>query len=81
MIVNRRIFIQGALATTTFGALLPSSASQASHASLRPSQAPGSGTDSNEIVFKIDGWDCCDDVATNNQVSIKITQSWRTAWR
>lgn len=82
MMLNRRIFIQGALGgVPALAALLSSKPLQASQASPPPAQVSGGGTDPNQIVFKIDGWDRWDTAATDNQVSIRINQSWRTAWR
>ena len=82
MIINRRIFIQTALvgapalkARTAWKPLPPC------HALPSSAQVGGHGTDPNQVVFRIDGWDCCDDIAAKDQVSIRINQSWRTAWR
>jgi hypothetical protein len=82
MIMNRRIFIQTALvAAPTLRALPPPSKPlPTSQASPLSAQEAGGGADMNRIVFRIDGWDR-GDAATNNQVSIRINQSWRTAWR
>lgn len=34
------------------------------------------------VVFKINGWDRqCENEAKDDQVWIRIDQSWRTAWR
>ena len=46
-----------------------------------PLQAVGLGPDPNQIVLKIDGWEIGDDAGSDAQVSIKIHQSWRAAWR
>lgn len=82
MMINRRIFMQGALGgVPALAALLSSAPLQASQALPLPAQVAGGGTDPNQIVFKIDGWDRCDPAATDNQVSIRINQLWRTAWR
>ncbi len=102
--IGRRTFIQGTSFVVTAPALasllsLPSTVQ--SHASSLPGPLPpqlaAGGTDMNCVVFKIDGWDRCDDVSidsstiasagsmTNDppgdQVLIRINQSWRTAWR
>jgi hypothetical protein len=104
MMIGRRTFILGTSSVVTAPALasllsLPSTVQ--SHASPPPGPLPPQlargGTDMNCVVFKIDGWDRCDDVAicsstialadpmTNDppgdQVLIRISQSWRTAWR
>lgn len=88
MMMDRRTFI---LRTTLVGTapafanllLLPPAAQ--SRAALQrgalPPQPGRDGTNSNQTVFVIDGWDCCDKTVSDNQVSIKINQSWRTAWR
>jgi len=101
MMIDRRTFIQGAalVATTpALEALLSFSSTVQSHVSLLPCTPPpqmaGDGTAMSFIVFKIDGWDRCDELAmdrlsanpvtkfsTANQVLIRINQSWRTAWR
>lgn len=82
MMIDRRIFIQGALGgVPALAALLSSKPLRVSQDSPLPAQLAGGGTDPNQIVFKIDGWDRCDLAATDNQVSIRINQLWRTAWR
>jgi len=104
MIVDRRTFIlRTALGTTAaaIAALLPLSPTAPAHASLLPSPLPttlrAGGTDRNCLVFKIDGWDSCDDLAMDgsntapadsmindpagDRVLIRINQSWRTTWR
>jgi len=104
MIVDRRTFIVStALSVTAAGLanLLPPSPTAQAHASLVPTPLPTTlptgGTDRNCVVFKIDGWNCCDDSAiygsnraspdsatndaTGDTVLIRINQSWRTTWR
>ena len=80
MMIDRRTFmIQGAtlFATAPTLAILLSGSSTA--------QTPlvtGAGADENPIVFKIDGWDGCDeDTANGNEVWLRMSQSWRVAWR
>jgi hypothetical protein len=101
--IDRRTFIartaRGA-ATAALANFLPLSSAQA-HAPLLPgagsAQLVAGNADRNAVVFKIDGWDRCEGLATNgaklssadpltngptdNQVWITINQSWRTAWR
>jgi hypothetical protein len=80
MMIDRRTFmIQGAALLATASALavvLPRSSTP---------QTPlmtGAGADENSILFKIDGWDTRDALASNgNEVWISINQSWRSAWR
>jgi hypothetical protein len=85
MRIDRRSFIQSAafVATTqAFPPLLPLPSTM--ELSLVRAESPSArdATDATCIVFKIDGWD---DRATRsvseNEVLIRINQSWRTAWR
>jgi hypothetical protein len=85
MRIDRREFIQAAalVATTpALAALIPlAPTAQASPVPSRSWLAPDSA-DANSIVFKIDGWDDCDTrVPEESEVSIRINQSWRAAWR
>jgi hypothetical protein len=104
MRIGRRTLILGAGVAATASALanfLSFSSTALSHASRLPdpllSQLPAGGTDIGCLVFKIDGWDCRDDIAIDGamigstdpvtdgsageQVLISINRSWRTAWR
>lgn len=80
MMIDRRTFlIQGATLLATVPALailLPDEST---------AQTPlmtGAEADENPILFKIDGWDCCDaQVSNGNEVWLRINQSWRAAWR
>ena len=104
MIIGRRAFIQAAALIATTPALenlLSLSLTAQSDASLLPSPLPqqlaADGTDMNCVIFKIHGWDLCEDAAvcgatmasadlvTNDSaresVFIRINRSWRTAWR
>jgi hypothetical protein len=100
MMIDRRTFIQSAVlvaAAPTLEALLLFSSTVQSHASLLPCALPppdGGAKDLNPIVFRIYGWDRCDDfdmdrltanpitnASSANQVLIRINQTWRTAWR
>ena len=104
MIIGRRTFIQGAALVATAPAvanLLSLSSTAQSHASPLPGWFPpqlaADGTRMNCVLFKIDGWDRCEDIAINGatiasgdpmtrdqadeQLWISINQSWRTAWR
>lgn len=87
MRIGRRGFIQGTAwiaAAPAFAGLVAFSLVEQSPASAppRPSEprALGGGTDRNCVIFKIEGWDRCDDRA-GDQVLIRINQSWKTAWR
>jgi hypothetical protein len=98
--IGRRTFIQGTALVATAPVLanllsLSSTAQSPPSGPLPPQLA--ARTDMNCVVFKIDGWDRCDDMAidgskissadpgtndpTGEQVLISINQSWRTAWR
>lgn len=103
MMIDRRTFIQGTALVATapvLAELLSLSSSVQPHASPLPgSLSPqlAARTDKNCVVFRIHGWDSCDDVpasgatiastdpVTNqpagDQMWISINQSWRTAWR
>jgi len=104
MMLDRRTFIVrtalGATAAALVSFLPPSSTGQA-HPSPLPNPSPAelaaSGTNKNCVTFKIDGWDCPDDIAidgskiasadvvnhapTGDKVLIRINHSWRTTWR
>jgi hypothetical protein len=103
MKIDRRTFIATALGATA--ATVANFTSRSSTVQARTSLPPcllkrelvASGMDRNCVVFKIDGWDCCDDIAidgskiasadlmthdpTADHVLIKINQAWRTTWR
>jgi len=86
--MDRRAFIQGATlvaVTPALAALLPPSHEPRSPASeFMPPVPPetGNGVSENTVIFKIDGWDYGElNGPTSTEVSIKIRQSWRTAWR
>jgi len=81
MMVDRRSFIQGALGITpAVSALLSTTPTLWSDNSRHQHQMHPEAMDPNLIVFKIEGWDHCD-TATENQLWIGISQTWRTAWR
>ncbi len=81
-------FVAAASALAIFPSLLPGELS---------SQLVAGKTDMNGLVFKIVGWDLCDDVAGDcsktissghmtsdligDPVFISVNQSWRSAWR
>ena len=85
MRIDRRAFIQCAAVVATtpaFAALLPLSPTV--QASPVPNRSPlaWDSTEANSIVFKIAGWDCYDAKGSaEDEVLIRINQSWRTAWR
>jgi hypothetical protein len=85
MMIDRRAFIQCAALVAT----IPTVAnlfrlSPTAQASPVPTASPAArnSTDSNSMVLKIDGWDLSDvKTSAENEVFIRINQSWRTAWR
>jgi hypothetical protein len=82
MMIDRRNFIYS-FCVVAPGIVLLSRPAQSDALSLSDPSSPVRIQDAmnvNSIVFKIDGWDRYDAV-TDNQVLIKINQSWRTAWR
>ena len=101
MAIDRRTFVWmslGAGVATAAASLLPlSSTSQTSGLPLPnplPTELIPSEAARSCVVFKIDGWDCSNNVhgsdlisadllqreLAENQVSIRINQSWRTTW-
>jgi hypothetical protein len=80
--MDRRIFIQGAALVATVPAIAnlfsPSSATPSNPEPLPVHSAPAQGP-AESTLLKIHGWDCCTD--NDSQAVIRITQSWRTAWR
>jgi len=85
MMIDRRAFIQcAALVATTPTVATLFRLSPTVQASPVPTASPvaRNSTDANFIVFKVDGWDCSDAKnSTENEVLIRINQSWRAAWR
>jgi hypothetical protein len=101
MMINRRGFIRDAAILVTIPALGGSrsfSSTVQAHASTPAHSLPAEidllAADLNSIVFRIEGWDCCEVPSvdclsanrdaiksTTNELSIRISQSWRTAWR
>jgi hypothetical protein len=84
--MDRRIFIQSAALVAT----VPAIANLFSRSSVAPSNAPldpeshlgqatPSQTAADNAPFKIHGWDCSSD--NDSQPVIRMTQSWRAAWR
>ena len=104
MLIGRRSFIMSTTLLATAPALanlLSLSSIARSHSSLMPelvtSQAPAGAADMNGLVFKIDGWNVCDDIASvsapidapdshhqepaGEHVLISINRSWQCGWR
>jgi hypothetical protein len=84
--MNRRIFIQGsaAVATVPGVAILfsgSSAASSSEHLNPEPQleQPTRSQTSTDSAMLKIHGWDCSSNI--DSQAVIRMTQSWRAAWR
>ena len=70
MMINRREFIASATVVVVTPTL-----------QLLPSQQPFSVSSQNRVSFLIHGWNDSDDGRAADQVWIKISNSWRTAWR
>jgi hypothetical protein len=82
MIVDRRTFIQGSAfvaSTSVLSILLPHSLVMEVQ-SVQSKQGVEE-TVCNSAVFKIDGWSVDTKEPDENEVLIRISQSWRTAWR
>jgi len=84
-VMNRRMFLYGAGLvglTPAIMKLLPDLARAEARTPLSSTPVPATPdaiTDSNAITFKIDGWDRLE--PSPNEVSIRVNQCWRTAWR
>jgi hypothetical protein len=80
--MDRRIFIQGAAVIVTVpviaNLLLPSSSTPSNPEPL-PVHSASPKIVSANVLLQIRGWDCCSD--DGSQAVIRMTQSWRTAWR
>ena len=80
--MDRRIFIQGAALIATVPAianlLSPPTATLSNPESLPTHSVPPRAT-ADSTLLKIHGWYCCTD--NDSQAVIRMTQSWRTAWR
>lgn len=103
MMINRRIFVQGAAlvgASPVLANLLLLTSGTQSREFLKsepiPSQLTTVYSGTNSALFKIDGWewngigvdrtqlesgDRASDTSDDSQTAIRLTQSWRTAWR
>ena len=95
--MDRRTFIQTTALVTAAPVLAKLLATVQPHASVQPDptqpQRPAVRTAMDSVVFKIDGWDPGDLIATEGSktsfaggagsgpVLIRINQTWRTAWR
>jgi hypothetical protein len=85
MTIDRRSFIQRTAllaAIPTLAALYPLSST--AEAPLRAGLSPQAAdtTDANPVVCKIAGWDHCDaKVSNEDEVLIRVNQSWRATWR
>ena len=102
MMINRRIFVQGAAlagaAPVLANLLLLTSGSESRESLTEPilGQNTAIRSTQNSALFKIDGWDCGDiavdrthlepvdqgsRTSNDSRTVIRLTQSWRTAWR
>ncbi len=68
MTIDRRAFVAG----TTLVAFAPA-------IGFLPAALATPAANSNDLVFKIEGWSVPNDGA--NEVWIRVGRSWRTAWR
>lgn len=84
---NRRVFIQRIFLVATAPvvvAFLPlaDAVPVSSSRNSLPIQEPDDVTDKDLVLFRIYGWDELDaEGPSGNGLSIRINQSWRTAWR
>jgi len=69
MMIDRREFIAG----TTLLAVAPT-------LGLMPPQLPSRAASASRPPFLVDGWSI-EDGEAENQVWIRVSRSWRTAWR
>ncbi len=85
MKIDRRTFIQHTAflaAIPTLAALYPLSSKAAAPQPPVRSRQPADAMDANPVVCKIEGWDHCGaKVSNENEVLIRINQSWRATWR
>ena len=70
MMIDRRKFVSG----TALVAVAPT-------LSLLPVALPTPAAETNRLVMKIDGWSTLGQRGTDEEVWIRVNQSWRTAWR
>ena len=83
MIIDRRTFIQGstlAASSSLLATLIPRSSAEQPPQSERSEQRADEPAGS-QVVFKIDGWSLDGRRPDENEVFIRVSQSWRTAWR
>jgi hypothetical protein len=82
MIIDRRKFIQGSAlvaSTSVLATLIPRSLAPQMQC-VRSEESADAAVES-PVVFKIDGWNLDDERPEENEMLIRINQSWRTAWR
>ena len=71
MIIDRRVFVAGA-AVAAFSPALPLLASDVAVPELKGVQPP---------VFMISGWSTGADGSTGEEIWMRVSLGWRTAWR
>lgn len=96
MTFNRRNFIQGATCLAVAPAIAnllffssPAQSNGRDAAELAPEQGAAVKDAANNSLFKIYGWDTVGtdqlqlnlDPVNDGRAAIRVTQSWRTAWR
>jgi hypothetical protein len=84
MLIDRRTFIQSATYVASSSALayvLPLSTMSHLPPARPVTQSVEEESDGNLVLFKIDGWALDTKTSTDNEVLIRISHSWRAAWR
>ena len=70
MVIDRRTFIGTALGAAAAASFLSPSSTGQAHASPLPNpssaELAAGATNKNCVIFKIDGWDRCDDIAIDD---------------
>jgi hypothetical protein len=82
MIIDRRTFIQGSTlvaSTSVLATLLPRTLATQPQPVQREQAL--NETARSPVVFKVDGWSPNSERPEDNEVLIRLNQSWRAAWR
>lgn len=82
--INRRSFLQLSILTASIPAILAVEAVYVAEPALSasPSRPTREPDDAHAVVFDIEGWDVVDSANPDEtSLSIRLNQSWRTAWR
>ena len=82
MNIDRRSFIQAVAVAGSASALMAFvPLSSMTDARSVQSGGPAEAADSDSVVFTIDGWEVEKHGLSQDEVRIRINQSWRSAWR